>query len=204
MNRLSSSRHGARAALLVIAAAAWAGVAAQPLSEVSVDDLVSRLSAETVRSRTFSPTAAPTTNGACPGGSALATAGVAGRTLEVVPYAAPGAASVDLAVHFATGSDRLTDSDRRLLDTLARALNAPQLAAARFAVAGHTDATGDPVVNLQLSCARAIAARGYLIARNVRSDRLSAYGFGSARPAEAGVVASAANRRVEIRRAEAE
>ena len=126
---------------------------------------------------------------------------VSTRTLEVVPYAGDTTPGVNLDVRFATASDKLTAADQQLLDTLAKALKSPELAKDRFAVAGHTDATGDDRLNQELSCARALAVRRYLGGKGIPASRLSAYGFGSTRPLEAGQQESAANRRVEIRKA---
>ena len=78
----------------------------------------------------------------------------------------------------------------------------PDLRNASFTVAGHTDSVGDATVNLKLSCARSMAVREYLLQQGVAADRLSAYGFGSARPVVPGAADAAVNRRVEVRRAE--
>lgn len=184
----------ASAACAVLALVAGAAHAQAPLEDVSVDDLVGRLGGH-ASAKAWRPTAAPdiTTN-ACQGSAA-------GKNLEVVPYAAEGAPHVNLAITFGTNSDELTGIDAQRLRTVARALNHPNLQAARFAVAGHTDATGDFQRNLQLSCARAIAARRFLVQQGVAPERLSAYGFGSNRRVEPTSGPSAANRRVEIRRA---
>jgi outer membrane protein OmpA-like peptidoglycan-associated protein len=123
------------------------------------------------------------------------------RNLEVVPYAGDTTPGVNLSVQFATASDRLTPLDQALLDTVASALNTPQLSPDRFAVAGHTDTTGDARINLELSCARALAVRRYLAAKGVAVDRLSAYGFGSTRLLAADQPTAGGNRRVEIRKA---
>ncbi|MFM9880161.1 MAG: OmpA family protein [Burkholderiaceae bacterium] len=123
------------------------------------------------------------------------------RNLVVVPYAAEGAPTLNLVVNFASNSDRLLISSHEALTRLANALKSPQLEAAAVAVAGHTDAVGPLRTNLQLSCARAIAVRNYLLAKGVEPERLGAYGFGPTRPLEVAVAASAVNRRVEIRRA---
>ena len=127
-------------------------------------------------------------------------AGPARRNLEVVPYAGDSTPGVNLSVQFATGSDRLASGDRALLDNVAAALNSPKLASDGFAVAGHTDASGDARLNLELSCVRALAVRRYLVDKGVAEARLTAYGFGSARPLE-GDAAAATHRRVEVRKA---
>lgn len=184
---------------LALGSQAWA---AGPLHDPSVSDLVDALAGDdddgpSARRLDFRPTASPEVNThRCAGSTAEVRAG--GRNL-VVSYV-PDAPGVDLALHFETGSDRLSAHDRALLDRLASALQTDTLRDARFAIAGHTDATGSERVNRPLSCARAIAAREYLIERGVAADRLTAYGFGSSRPIERHLQESARNRRVEIRR----
>ena len=123
------------------------------------------------------------------------------RNLEVVPYAGDSTPGVNLSVQFANASDKLTGPDRTLLDRLASALKVPELAQDRFAVAGHTDTTGDARINLELSCARALTVRRYLASKGVAEQRLSAYGFGSTRLVAANEPTASANRRVEVRRA---
>lgn len=109
--------------------------------------------------------------------------------------------AINLAIKFATNSDKVLPASQSALNTLARALMSPNLLESTFAVAGHTDAQGSLWLNLELSCARAIAVRSYLIQRGVDPARLGAYGFGPNRPIQQGVEVSAINRRIEIRRA---
>ncbi len=145
--------------------------------------------------------AAPPDVAAAPADGATATRSLRARNLEVVPYAGDTTPGVNLDVRFASASDKLTKADQTLLDTLAKALKTKDLAQDRFAVAGHTDSTGDDKINQELSCARALAVRSYLQSKGVAVARLSAYGFGSARPLDGGQADLAANRRVEIRKA---
>lgn len=201
-------------ALVALALAATAGVAAaqRPLSEASVESLVAALSgtgraaADGPATRSFRRTQLPDAGSnlcaesAKPAPRAGSADRPAGRNLEVVPYAGDSTPGVNLSVQFATGSDRLAAADRNLLDNVAAALKSPALANESFAVAGHTDSTGDARINLELSCARAQAVRRYLVDKGVAEARLSAYGFGSHRPLE-GDGAAAANRRVEVRKA---
>jgi len=212
----SSPRGRATAFALLLAAAAAAPAWAQrPLSEASVDSLVAALSgarggADGPATRSFRRTQLPDAasnlcgDAARPPRSATAPAAQGGgptaRTLEVVPYAGDSTPGVNLSVQFATGSDRLAPADRALLDNVAAALKSPTLAADGFAIAGHTDASGDGRINLELSCARALAVRRHLVERGVAEARLTAYGFGSARPLE-GDSSAAAQRRVEVRKA---
>jgi outer membrane protein OmpA-like peptidoglycan-associated protein len=176
--------------------------AQQPLAEASVDALVAALrggpATKSFR-RTQLPEAGSNLCGAAP--AAQPAAGGLGRNLEVVPYAGDTTPGVNLSVQFTTGSDRLTPADRALLDKLAQALQSPALAQERFAVAGHTDTTGDARINLELSCARALAVRQHLGSRGVAVQRLSAYGFGSTRLLAPDDATAGVNRRVEVRRA---
>lgn len=193
----------------LLAAAALADAAAQtpqPLAETSVEALVQALSGGSL-TRAFRRTQLPDAGSSlCAGqsGAAAAAPTAAGgttRNLEVVPYAGDTTPGVQLSVQFAHGSDRLTRQDQALLDTLASALKDPALLQDRFAVAGHTDTSGDARINLELSCARALAVRRYLAGKGVAAQRLSAYGFGSTRLLAADQPTAGANRRVEIRKA---
>lgn len=197
--------------------------AQKPVSQASVESLVAALSGNGGRAsdgtitRSFRRTALPdTSSNLCAGEAAkpvraaaaqrgtttaATDSGPARRNLEVVPYAGDTTPGVNLSVQFATGSDKLGADDRALLDNVAAALKTAALASESFAIAGHTDATGDARINLELSCARALAVRRHLVERGVAETRLSAYGFGSARPLDGGDAAAAGNRRVEVRKA---
>ena len=101
-------------------------------------------------------------------------------------------------INFPSGSATIDPSSRRLLDALASVA----LRCDRFVieVAGHTDNNGAPDMNMQLSQARADAVAAYLAEQGVARARLTARGYGSARPradnaTEAG---QAANRRIEF------
>lgn len=185
---------------------------AAPLSDPTVDQLVRMLGGSGLtKGIAFRRTQAPDANHLCPEvSSAQGNSSTSGRSknLEVVAYDVGHSASADLAVQFDPGSDRLKPNDERLLHTLAQALRDPRLERGRFAIAGHTDSTipdnmdstRGGAYNRELSCARAISARAYLIANGVAGERLSAYGFGSDSPMANTNSASGVNRRVEIRR----
>lgn len=149
--------------------------------------------------RQLSRVRAPDTRGAC---TPPEPAGGARRSLAVIALAPPDAPQVLLSLQFELASYRLTPADQGQLDVVARAMNRAELQDGRFTVSGHTDASGDAATNDRLSCARALAARAHLIERGVAEQRLAAYGFGSARPLQAGRAELAENRRIEIRRAE--
>lgn len=204
--------------------------AQQPVSSASVQSLVAALSGANSgpATRSFRRTQLPEAGSnlcaeaskpgaAAAGATAAQSAGAGGtvapgagtggnsaagrRNLEVVAYAGDTTPGVNLSVNFAVGSDKLATSDRQLLDNVATALRAPELVSEGFAIAGHTDSSGDARINMELSCARALSVRRYLVGKGVASSRLSAYGFGSARPLEGQDASVDVNRRVEVRRA---
>jgi OmpA-OmpF porin, OOP family len=148
----------------------------------------------------------------------LTAPGVATRGFEVAPRvtaggssapaaggaAAGGAAAgaahkINLDIRFASDSDRLTSAAAAQLAQLGSALTSPQLAQARFLIAGHTSATGSPGHNQRLSVARAQSVRSYLIEHfNIAPDRIEATGYGSSRPLPEFPPAALQQRRVEI------
>lgn len=175
-----------------------------PVENPSESDFINALggNASGLQSKAFRRTAAPDSEtDACPEVMVSGTTpGGATKNLVPVPYAPDGAPSINLAINFATNSDKVLPSSFGGLNNLANALKSSAMSGASVAVAGHTDAQGALQTNLQLSCARAISVRSYLIARGVDPARLGAYGFGPKRPLESATI-SAINRRVEIRRA---
>ncbi|HXD79815.1 MAG TPA: OmpA family protein [Puia sp.] len=102
-------------------------------------------------------------------------------------------------VLFNSGSDRFQDSTSRALDELANRLAAhPEW---HLTIEGHTDASGNPSHNMQLSQKRATAIRNYLLAKGIAASRLTAIGYGQTRPVADNrtTAGKAANRRVELR-----
>jgi OmpA-OmpF porin, OOP family len=108
--------------------------------------------------------------------------------------------SISEQVQFETGTALIQGDSSALLQQVAELLKAhPEIESCE--VAGHTDDTGTPAANLQLSEARARAVMDWLVAHGVEAKRLSARGYGESRPiadnaTEAG---RASNRRVELR-----
>ena len=103
-------------------------------------------------------------------------------------------------VHFETAKAVLTENSKTILEIVARSLaDWPEV---RVEIGGHTDARGSDKYNLDLSQRRAEAVRTYLIERGVAPDRLTAHGYGEAKPiADNGTEAGRAkNRRVELKR----
>jgi len=108
-------------------------------------------------------------------------------------------ASIDLAVNFEYASAQLTPDARIVLDNLGQALTDAALKAARFSVAGHTDARGGDAYNLNLSRQRARAVAEYLTRQHgIDGRRLVVEGFGRSRLLDSANPDSAANRRVQV------
>ncbi len=121
------------------------------------------------------------------------------------PAAAPAApaaaapASASLMITFETGSAKLTQLSRKILDSVAQALNSEKLAKFRFNIEGHADPTGLAERNLKLSEERAMAVSQYLTAtHNVDATRLKAVGKGSAELLNQANPTAPENRRVRI------
>jgi outer membrane protein OmpA-like peptidoglycan-associated protein len=119
------------------------------------------------------------------------------RNLIIEQQPAPRPA-LSLLVQFAFDSAEVEPQSRQALQNLAQALQSPELAASRFAIEGHTDATGRPDYNLRLSQRRADAVRDLLASQGVAAARLQATGKGAQEPADPADPNAPANRRVRI------
>lgn len=107
-----------------------------------------------------------------------------------------------MQILFRSGSATLDQSSLGKLQAVGEALRNPALAGARLEIAGHTDDTGDPDGNLELSRARAASVREHLVKkRGVAADRLVVAFFGQGRPIAPndGAESRRLNRRVEFR-----
>jgi outer membrane protein OmpA-like peptidoglycan-associated protein len=101
-------------------------------------------------------------------------------------------------IFFDSGSDRLDEPTRGILDNVAAAIDAIHPVA--IVIAGHADRAGEPGPNMRLSCRRARAARDYLATRGVAPERVAIEGYGEERrlvETDDGV-AEPQNRRVEF------
>ncbi|MDJ0928150.1 MAG: OmpA family protein [Gammaproteobacteria bacterium] len=104
-----------------------------------------------------------------------------------------------VGLQFGSGSARLDDAAMALLDRLRDAVNI--FPGSSLRVEGHTDASGDPERNLQLSEERARAVANYLAENlGIQSFRLSAVGYGDTRPIAGNRTREgrARNRRIDI------
>ena len=175
-------------------------LSAQVLTDPTVEQLVGALQSadDGLSVKSFRRTLPPDSNNLCP--EVTTTSAGSSRNIEIVPYHLQPSARVDLPLQFANDSDALDPSDRRVLDKVAQAMKTTQLKGARFALAGHTSTTGAHARNLELSCARSLTVRRYLLQRGVSADRLTAYGFGFSRTLPGRDSADAQNRRVAINR----
>ena len=101
-------------------------------------------------------------------------------------------------IHFNSDSAVLqAESDSTLQEIASLLKSQPAL---RVTLEGYTDSTNTDAYNLDLSKRRAQAAVQWLTGRGISADRLTAQGFGKARPVADNNTAQgrALNRRVEI------
>lgn len=119
------------------------------------------------------------------------------RRAVVAPAVRPGG-GIDMQLTFPLGSAQLTPGAQAEARAFARAMQAPQMAGLRFAIEGHTDATGQRDRNMTLSEARAQSVVDYLVAQGVDASRLTAKGYGPDRPIRGTRATAPANRRVEF------
>jgi OmpA-OmpF porin, OOP family len=103
------------------------------------------------------------------------------------------------SVKFPSGKAELADKHEALMDKVKQALAA--LPAGRITVEGHTDSTGHPQFNEQLSQKRAETVKEYLVNNGVAdSAKVEAVGKGSEEPIMANSTKEgrAANRRIDL------
>ncbi len=108
-----------------------------------------------------------------------------------------------LQIQFAVSSADLTPQAKEQLKIVGQALENPALAGQAFEIAGHTDNSGSPAVNLQLSKERAEQVKSYLLSNfATAADKLTVAYYGDTRPAVPNTSSEnrALNRRVEFRK----
>lgn len=105
---------------------------------------------------------------------------------------------LDISIPFALNSSELSESARKVLLELAAALTSPELKDSKFALGGHTDASGSTGHNQSLSEKRALSVRDFLASYKVSPERLIAAGYGEERPKKGLDPLDAGNRRVEV------
>ncbi|HTT10822.1 MAG TPA: OmpA family protein [Burkholderiaceae bacterium] len=103
-------------------------------------------------------------------------------------------------VNFASGSAEIPPDAKPVLVKAALVIKglAPTV---RLEIAGHTDSTGTAEANMLLSRQRAQAVADFLVASGVPRERLSATGYGDARPVATNATEEGRfhNRRIEVR-----
>jgi len=108
-----------------------------------------------------------------------------------------------LQIQFAVSSADLTPQAKEQLKIVGQALENQALAGQAFEIAGHTDNSGSPAVNLQLSKERAEQVKSYLLSNfAIAADKLTVAYYGDTRPAVPNTSSEnrALNRRVEFRK----
>lgn len=86
-------------------------------------------------------------------------------------------------INFVSGSDVLDDGAEIVLNMLASVmLKCAEGEGLRAVIGGHTDNTGDALMNLGLSQKRATVVRLVLVARGVPAEMIKAIGFGAEQP----------------------
>lgn len=103
-------------------------------------------------------------------------------------------------VRFRSGTAEFRPSSFAILDRYADYMT--DCPATRLEIVGHTDASGDPELNLKLSEARAAAVVDYLVIAGVSASQISHRGVGSSEPVadNGNAWGRSKNRRIEIRR----
>lgn len=123
-----------------------------------------------------------------------------GKALKI-DYSSPienKVASKNVQINFETGSATIDPSSYALLDNLYSSAVASE--GLKVGVYGHTDNTGNPDKNQQLSEARAQSVQQYFIKKGLPSERIEAKGLGDTKPMADNTTTAgkAKNRRVEI------
>lgn len=105
---------------------------------------------------------------------------------------------VALYINFDSDATAIKPESQPILVEIVKLLQAdPEL---RIEIQGHTDNSGTPAHNLQLSEGRGSAVMGALLARGIGADRLTTKGYGQTKPIadNATEEGKARNRRVEL------
>ena len=98
-----------------------------------------------------------------------------------VPPPPPKALSGTLeGIQFDTGTATLRKESLPILDTVLSAL--AEVPTARVLISAHTDSSGAPAANLELSNKRAAATKAYLVSKGVNANRLEVAGKGDTQP----------------------
>jgi outer membrane protein OmpA-like peptidoglycan-associated protein len=119
------------------------------------------------------------------------------RNLVLVPFAAGATVKLN-NIFFAFDQTTLDSASQLELDRLVGLLKEQQ--GMKIEISGYTDDVGDEEYNLRLSQMRAQSVVDYLIAKGIKTSRLTAMGYGKLRPVSPNTTEEGrkANRRVEF------
>ncbi len=84
------------------------------------------------------------------------------------------------SVEFETGKATLKGASSKVLNTIGQTLS--KYPSYKLSISGHTDNTGDPAKNMQLSKDRAKACYDYLVNMGIKKYRMSHNGYGQTSP----------------------
>lgn len=119
------------------------------------------------------------------------------RGMKPAPQVREG--RLQLSVQFDYASASLTSEGRDLLTRLAAAMRSPNLSQLRYRIEGHSDASGDPQRNQNLSERRAATVAKFLSSSTgIEAQRMNRVGLGSTVPANEVNPRAPENRRVVI------
>ncbi len=101
-------------------------------------------------------------------------------------------------LNFDTGTTNLTPDSRPTIDSLVAIMQAYPTVEVRLE--GHTDSTGDPTANKQLSLDRANAVKALMVSGGIAAARIATDGFGQEKPLASSDTEEgrAKNRRLEL------
>lgn len=122
---------------------------------------------------------------------------------DELPEAVKRFSGVIEGIHFELNKDRIRPVSTPVLDRAVTVLR--DYPSIRIEVSGHTDSTGKPAHNQDLSRRRAIAVRQYLVDHGIAADRVTTRGAGPDEPLADNATDSGRqkNRRIEFRVIEA-
>jgi outer membrane protein OmpA-like peptidoglycan-associated protein len=102
------------------------------------------------------------------------------------------------AIYYMSGKDVIQKVSYPKLDVVVKVLKAD--IALQISIEGHTDNKGNAAGNLILSVKRARAVKNYLVKKGIAETRITAQGFGDAKPIANNAIPAgrAKNRRVEL------
>lgn len=140
----------------------------------------------------------PAANMGCPIELSAPAVPVPSQSATEPPPAHKALAAAAKSISFEASSAILTASSLKELDQTVQILR--DNPALKIEIAGHTDTSGDPQQNRQISQQRAEAVMKYLIDHGITADRLRAQGYGPDRPRTTNATPEgrAQNRRVEF------